>query len=180
MVAYVGGTLVLLAILRIWPRLRKGKEVVVIPGYQNIAEFSYYFAKEIQSELESWQKVDGMIGQQWLVGLWGSSEISAKKMQKRMDTLYREVVKKNRVVYQMLQIKGIDSHAWLVVDMEKLGDGGYHLTVIDSNYPQDHQQYYYHPGMTSFHHRGFGSFVPYTGKNRELKRMERVISKLCR
>jgi hypothetical protein len=165
--------------VKIIKKIRKGKRVVVIPGYKDLAAFSYDFRDEIQRELEGWQKVDGFIGQQWAVGLWGSNEVSASEMQERMDDLYQQVIKQDRVTYQMLQIKGIDSHAWLVIDMEKIDDGGYALTVIDSNYTQDHQTYYFRPGMTHLSYGYLGSFVPYTGKKRELKRMEKKVRKLC-
>ncbi len=158
--------------------LRKGKKVVVVPGYRSINDFSYSNADMIQAELEKWQKGDGFLRQQWAVGLWGSHEISEEKLKKRMDDLYTYVKEEGKIAYQMLQIEGIDSHAWLVFDIEKTSRG-YRLQVLDSNY-QRTQVYTYTEGMTSFHHDYYGDFVPYTGKKSEYEKSLKAITKYCK
>ncbi len=40
--------------------LRNANDVVEIPGFKNFLEFSTHFAKEIQNELESWQKFESV------------------------------------------------------------------------------------------------------------------------
>jgi hypothetical protein len=157
--------------------IRKGKKVVEIPGYENISEFSYYHRSEIQDELEKWQKGDGFIRQQWIVGLAGSSDVSEKNMYKKMNELYDYVAVKGNIAYQKLQIKGITSHAWLVSDMVKTSNG-FDLKVLDSNY-QRTQKYSYKNGMTSFYHSYYGSFVPYTERKREYKKVLTTVKKYC-
>ncbi|ATH06759.1 hypothetical protein BIY24_02025 [Halobacteriovorax marinus] len=157
--------------------IRKGKSVVEIGGYYNIRDFSYDHADLIQRELEKWQKGDGFLRQQWAVGLWGSSEVDEEELKERMDDLYTYVKKEGNIAYQMLQIKGIDSHAWLVFDMEKTSSG-YDILVLDSNY-QRSQVYHYDEGMTSFHHSYYGDFVPYTGKKSEFRKALKAVEKYC-
>ena len=157
--------------------IRKGKKVVEIGGYENINDFSYANADHMQRELEKWQKGDGFLRQQWAVGLWGSSEISEENMKERMDDLYTYVKVEGKIAYQMLQIKGIESHAWLVFDIEKTSRG-YDIQVLDSNY-QRSQVYSYTEGMTSFNHSYYGDFVPYTGKKSEFNKSLKAVKKYC-
>lgn len=164
--------------IRLVKAIRHGRDIVTIPGFSNFEEFSSYYSSEIQSTLESWQKLDGFVFQQWVVGLAGSSEVSPKKMKKKMDALYKDV-KSGDIIYQKLQIKGIDSHAWLVTDMKKTRDG-YDLSVIDSNYPMSTNVYSYSKGDRSFEYPYYGHFVPYTGKMHELRRLKKVVKKFCR
>jgi len=158
--------------------IRFAKGVVTIPGYENFNEFSRDYHDEIQSRLEGWQRTDGMIFQQWVVGLAGSSETTEEKLKKEMDELYKQV-KAGDIVYQKLQIKGITAHAWLVIGMTK-NEYGYDLFVIDSNSPSSTQTYRYKEGNQSFYHSYYGNFVPYTGKNRELKKLKRRVKSFCR
>ncbi|PIK14742.1 hypothetical protein [Halobacteriovorax sp. JY17] len=164
-------------VVKIIKAIRKGKKVVEIGGYENINDFSYANAAHIQAELEKWQKGDGFLRQQWAVGLWGSSEISEEEFKERMDDLYTYVKNEGKIAYQMLQIKGVTSHAWLVFDIEKTTQG-YEIQVLDSNY-QTAQTYSYTEGMTSFHHAYYGSFVPYTGKKGEYETALKAVSKYC-
>lgn len=158
--------------------IRKGKKVVEVPGYRSIYDFSYDNADLIQEELEKWQKGDGFLRQQWAVGLWGSHEVSEEELKERMDDLYDYVKSEGRIAYQMLQIDGIDSHAWLVFDMERTSRG-YRLKVLDSNY-QRSQVYTYTEGMTSFNHSYYGDFVPYTGKKSEYEKSLKAVKKYCK
>lgn len=165
---------------RIIKEIRKGDNLVVIPGYANLKEFSSYsaFASLIQDELERWQRGDGLIRQQWIVGLAGRSSTSAEKMKSIMDELYNYVEVQGNVAYQKLQLPGVVAHAWLVVGMEKTRDG-YDLTVVDSNYRNPYTVSYYE-GMTHLNYSGFGNFVPYLERERELSSVKRVIQKNCR
>jgi hypothetical protein len=158
--------------------IRFARGVVTIPGYENFYDFSRDFYDEIQSRLEGWQRTDGFIMQQWVVGLAGASETSPENLKKKMDELYDQV-SQGDVVYQKLQIKGIVAHAWLVVGMEKT-ENGYEVAVIDSNSPVRTQTYTYTEGDTSFYHYYYGNFVPYTGKNRELRKLKRKVKSFCR
>ncbi len=158
--------------------IRFATDVITIPGFANFNEFSRYFRAEIQSRLDGWQRTDGFLKQQWIVGLAGASETTQEKMKKGMDNLYKQV-SQGDVVYQKLQIKGIVAHAWLVIGMTKVANG-YDLEVIDSNSPVRTQAYRYREGDTSFYHYYYGNFVPYTGHNRELNKLKKKVKKFCK
>lgn len=158
--------------------IRAGKHIVNIPGYSNLREFSRDFQTEIQDELEAWQKVDGFIKQQWIVGLWGSTEKDADDLMEDMDDLYEYVAVQKNVAYQKLQLPGVVAHAWLVTDMHKT-PSGYDLVVHDSNY-YGTRTIPYKVGMTQFHYRSFGEFVPYTERKRELRGLKKVVRRFCR
>jgi len=157
--------------------IRKGKRVVTIPGFQNFNQFSRQFSQEIQSRLETWQRTDGFINQSWIRGLRGKTEVAPEKLREMMDELYTQV-SKGEVVYQMVQLKGIIAHAWLVIDMAQTRDD-YELSVVDSNFPTSTNKYTYRNGMTHFNYPYFGQFVPYTSKDSEQEKLEKVVSKLC-
>ncbi|MCO4793661.1 MAG: hypothetical protein KC493_08120 [Bacteriovoracaceae bacterium] len=158
--------------------IRLGRKVVIVPGYRNLKEFSRDFRSVIQQRLERWQVGDGFMRQQWLVGVWGGSRVSSDELRERMDKLYEEVVENNDVAYQVLQIKGIVAHAWLVVDMERTANG-YRVQVIDSNYLSP-KTFTYRHGDTNFNYPYWGRFVPRTGKKREMKKMKKIVSKFCK
>jgi len=77
-----------------------------------------------------------------------------------------------------LQIKGITSHAWLVVSM-KPGPNGYDVEFIDSNQPQRTQIYTFKNGDRSFYIKDYGNFVPYLEYTREEERLMAVGKKFC-
>ncbi len=157
--------------------IRSAKKIVEIPGFANLYDFSRSFDDLILRELEAWQRKDGFINQQWVAGLSGSSNIKPEAMQKRMDELFVRV-QLGEVVYQKLQMPGVVAHAWLVMGMTQIEDGGYRLLVLDSNtYAPD--TYTYRPGMTSLNYHGFTHFVPYTGKTKEEAKLKRIVAKDC-
>jgi hypothetical protein len=155
--------------------IRMGK-VTEVPGFSNLYDFSRAFSVEIQDRLEKWQKGDGFLRQQWTVGLWGSSETTAEKLKQRMDDLYKYVEVEGKLAYQMLQIKGITSHAWLVLSVEKMEDG-YRLEVLDSNYSST-STIHYRNGQETINN--YGGLVPITGKKKELKKIEKAVSRFCK
>lgn len=159
-------------------KIRAGKDIVVIPGFDNFNEFSLAYRSVIQRELEKWQKGDGVLRFNWVIGLKGSSTIDADKMKDMMDELYDYVEVQGNIAYEKLQIKGIVAHAWLVVNMKKVGNG-YDLQVLDSNYQNQTQLYQYRPGMTSFNHYFYGNFVPYLERKGEMSKLANVILKKC-
>ena len=164
--------------IKIIKNIRKGNQVVEIPGYDNLQDFSYYNRELIQKELEKWQITDGFINQQWIVGLWGSTHKNEKKLKKWMDKLYKYVVTNDNIAYQKVQMRGIDAHAWLVYDMNKTADG-YELEVIDSN-SSSTRTIYYSNGDTSIRDHWYGNIIPYTGRKLELKRVKKAIRKFCK
>lgn len=158
-------------------KIKKGQEVVEIPGFSNFNAFTSEYSREVLEILEAWQIEDGAIDQDWIVGLRGSSEISSDELASRMHDLYAQV-QAGDVVYQKLQIAGITAHAWLVIGMVR-GRNGFDLQVLDSNYSSP-QIYEYRFGDTSLFHNYYGNFVPYTGEVREEERLKRVRSRFCK
>lgn len=140
--------------------LSANKGVVEIPGYRNFYEFSADHSNTILSALEGWQIVDGGFAFGWVRGVSGNHKVDADEFAKMMNETYKIVKSEKKVAYQKLQIEGIESHAWLVVDMEKTGNG-YILDVVDSNY-RGVSQVHYVKGMTQL--REYES-VPYTSRN---------------
>ncbi|MCQ1058887.1 hypothetical protein LRP52_16630 [Photobacterium sp. ZSDE20] len=140
--------------------LIKGKEVLEISGFNNFAEFSIEFKEEIQKYLNLWQLFDGVLLWQWINGLSGSYETTPEKLKKYMDEIYEEVAVRKRVAYVKLQIKGIDSHALLITEIEKTSNGqGYIFNFIDSNSPDSAFTTNYTYGQTYLHL--YNKSVPY-------------------
>jgi hypothetical protein len=160
--------------------IRRGNNIVTIPGFANLRSFSSdpTARRLIQDELESWQRFDGFIRQQWIVGLSGRRISEAAKLKRSMDELYEYVVLEDNIAYQRLSMPGIVAHAWLVVDVHRLGSG-YQLEVVDSNYTGK-QTWTYREGMTNFNYGGFGVFTPYTEQKRELRTLKTVAQRFCR
>ncbi|MBI2606775.1 MAG: hypothetical protein HYW49_11920 [Deltaproteobacteria bacterium] len=160
-------------------RLTQMNRVVEIPGYANLYEFSSDFEQVIQERLEFWQAWDGFVNQAWIRGLAGSTHMRAKKMAARMDRLYQEVEGSHRIVFQMLQLKGITSHSWLVAGMTRILNG-YQLHVVDSNAPLVTRTFLYRYGDTTIYSPSFKEyFVPYRGFTRDLRKIFRTIREYC-
>lgn len=163
---------------KIIDKIRSGKDIVVIPGYRNFGEFSAYHADQIQKELEKWQKADGIGRFNWVIGLAGKNIVEASELKEMMDELYDYVEVQGNIAYQKLQIKGITAHAWLVVNMKKVGNG-YDLEVLDSNFPSRTSMYSYREGQTHFNHFHYGEFTPYLERKGELDRVILAVLKEC-
>ena len=160
-------------------KIRLGSEVVVIPGYRNFSEFSSENEEIIQRELEKWQKGDSFLRFAWVKGLEGNSEVAPLKLKALMDQIYQEVEVNQNISYTKLQIKGIESHAWLIVHMEKF-NGGYNLQIIDSNIATTVENYTYREGETSImENRSSFSFTPYLERTNELVNIYSAITNLC-
>lgn len=164
---------------KIIDKIRSGKEIVEIPGFRNFREFSYTHQKEIQRVLEKWQKSDGVVKFNWVIGLSGENIVSAEKMKEMMDELYQYVEVEGNIAYEKLQIKGITAHAWLVVNMKAV-DGGYDLQIIDSNFNSQTMVYSYREGQTNFSHYYYGDFTPYLERKGEMEKINQVISSACK
>lgn len=163
-------------------RIRNGDDVVNIPGFANLKEFSAAYSNEIIKELEDWQLVDGFVKQKWMQGLSGKSS-SVSDMKTEMDKMYEKVAVNKQLTYAKVQLQGVTSHAMMVGEMEKTADG-YTLQVIDSNSGSEVTTYHYKegddslklaPGMIG----DVDSFVPYVEFTNEVEKMEKVIASTC-
>ena len=160
-------------------RLSTYSEVVEIPGYENLYEFSKDFKGEIISHLESmqWSEIRNIESR----GLSGSSS-SAADMRAQIERAYTDVTLHKDPVYMMLQIPGVDAHAWIIYDVKKT-DVGYDLYVIDSNYELNTIWRYKH-GMKNFNlltQSGAIPFVPYVNSREkaQLAQMKTTLNRLC-
>lgn len=144
--------------IKILAKIRRGTEIVIVPGYKNLREFSLANAENIQNQLNYWQKKDGIIKQKWLNGIKGESHLDPDKLSAMMDDLYQKV-SNGQIVYQMLQFPGIVAHAWLVPEMKKTSKG-YLLTVLDSNFGIYEKTFT--RGQTTLDYEGVYDFIPYT------------------
>ena len=168
-----------LSVKEIIKTIKAGDEVVEIPGYRNLREFTAENYKMIQDTLEGWQKEDGFLNQKWLIGAFKKKKTNPEKLQSKMEKLYKQVEVEGNIVYQMLQMKGIDAHAWLVVGVDKQ-DNGYELTVVDSNYPMYTTKAFYRNGDKSVTGSyGYGRFLPHTGNRGEERGLKKARRKFC-
>lgn len=158
--------------------IRAGQSIVTIPGFSNFAEFSAAYKNEIQAELNAWQRFDGIVWGVWIDGLKGSTKVKPEVLNTMMDTVYQYVEVDKKIAYQKLQIKGITSHAWLIVGMKK-AEAGYEIGLIDSNMPRMSRNYTYKIGDSSFNEKSYGDFVPYLEFTREESRISSVAKKFC-
>ena len=158
--------------------IRRGENVFTIPGFANFAEFSKYAQKDIQAELNDWQIYDGVVLGSWMDGLQGDTRIEPSKLKISLDQLFTYVETKQKVAYQKLQIKGITSHSWLVMGMRSMPNG-YEVGYVDSNNPNQCQNYSYKNGEDSFFIKGYGNFVPYLGFTREEERLVTAARTYC-
>lgn len=157
--------------------IRNMDGITEIPGFNNFEEFSIAFEKEIQAELERWQRFESVRGT-WIRGLRGSSSVSAEWLKTLMDNVYEEVVTNKNIAFQKLQMKGVTAHAWLVVNMYK-AEKGYDLEVLDSNFPNQTSFYQYRIGDHHLEYPYFGQFVPYLENVNESKWLNETIQEEC-
>ncbi len=158
--------------------LKRGNRVVEIPGYRNLKEFSAIHYRLIQKELEQWQKKDGFLRFRWIRGLRGYYNVTPDSLKFIMDNIYEEFTTSNAIMYQKLQMKGVTSHAWLLIDMIK-NENGYTMTVVDSNFTIP-RSFTYREGDTSLMYPGsYGRFVPYTEQRNEWGDLERARDYYC-
>lgn len=156
--------------------LTANNQVVEIPGFKNLQEFSEHYRDLFQTILDQWQVVDGVLFLGWLRGISGEVDIPPDELRQSMDDLYQRVVVQGEVTYQRLQIPGIVAHAWLVIDM-LVQDNGYDLVVVDSNYQTPYVMPY---RFGQSHIDAYGS-APYTSRNgMEMMGYELAHDKYCR
>jgi hypothetical protein len=169
-------------------RLVSRSEVVVIPGYGDLVSFTKDFKPEIQSALNAWQLRDAFLNQAYLRGLHGQARFrEASAMKARLDKVFAEftaAATTGDVLWVMLQMPGIYSHASLIHTMESSPDGGYRIAMVDSNFPGKFVEYVYRPGDLDLFPanvkvgKGYAS-VPYSGFSRDLRRIHGALARYC-
>ncbi|MBS1961541.1 MAG: hypothetical protein JST04_04955 [Bdellovibrionales bacterium] len=172
---------------RLVRRLVSRKEVVTIPGYADFRSFTKDFEPVVQSELNAWQLRDAFINQAYLRGLSGVSHYRhPEKFRARLEkvfTEYNEARARGDVVWVMLQMRGIASHASLIRGMELTPDGGFRIAMVDSNFPDKLVEYVARPGDLELNPSSIQvddyTSVPYAGFTRDLRRIHRAVERYC-
>jgi hypothetical protein len=158
--------------------IRNSNKTIVIPGYKSFQEFTNENQALIQKELNSWQLYDGVVLGGWIDGLKGETKIDSELLRNKMNELNEYVAVKNKIGYVKLQIKGITSHAWLIID-SKPATGGQVIGYIDSNWPLQTNEYQYKWGDQSFNLKSYGDFVPYLEFTREEEKLNSIAQSFC-
>jgi hypothetical protein len=158
--------------------IRNSNKTIVIPGYKNFQEFTHENQSLIQKELNAWQLFDGVVLGGWIDGLKGETKIDSELLRNKMNELNDYVAVKNKIGYVKLQIKGITSHAWLIID-SKPETNGLVIGYIDSNWPLQTNEYQYKWGDQSFNLKSYGDFVPYLEFTREEEKLNSVAQSFC-
>lgn len=158
--------------------LAAGKKVVEIPGYHDMNSFSRDWQKPIQAKLEQWQKVDGFLKFKWIEGLSGSTMEKPEKIASLLDGLLADVETKKEIQWTMLQLKGIPSHSALVLHVEKT-PALYTTKHLDSNYVGRIESFAYKIGDTHFYEPGYGRFVMYPGRKKDLQNFKVAADNYC-
>lgn len=172
---------------RIIRQLVARNAVVVIPGFRDLFAFSKAYEREIQAALDAWQIRDSVINQAYVRGLSGRARFRRPAgMKARLDEVFREFLAakaKGDVLFLMLQMRGIASHASLLHAMEASADGGYRMGMVDSNFPERIVEYVYRPGDLELSPANVDvddyASVPYAGYARDLHRIHRAVERSC-
>lgn len=168
-----------LEVTKILRSLKSMNTPVIIPGYTDFLTFTEANKAEVQSMLEAWQREDGFINQQWVRGISGKYELPPADMKVRMDNLFNLFQKSPHPMWVMAQIKGISSHAFLVLEMIPRG-AGYELRMIDSNEPLITKTFNYESGDRFLKHpKDKYSFVPYSGFQKDYELILGSVVRRC-
>jgi hypothetical protein len=153
--------------------------VVAIPGYASFAEFSRDYEREILRNLERWQRIDGVLGFRWVDGLMGRHWTSSRKLRLIMERIHDRVAVRHEILFEKLALRGIISHAYLVIGSRKTDDG-YEMDVIDSNHPQETLTVTYTSGERSLHMPDGGlAFVPYLDFQEDMRPIQGALRRFC-
>ncbi len=164
-------------------KLKEEKEVVEIPGYNNLREFSSAWAAEFQIVITKWQEEETWAGQ-WTKAIDAnfSDKLNPEQLKKRMDDLYFRM-KAGEIVFQRLPFyDSIVVHAWIVFDMEPT-EQGYRLKVIDSNQSFDDSGHYevdYFYGDRYIGHNGSKVVPTFEQNEYETEKFKAARRRYCR
>lgn len=167
-------------LMKILATLRLMNEVVVIPGFSDFVTFSKTYHFDVQSMLNEWQKIDGLLNFEWLRGISGQASLNPLAMKARMFDVYDYYKTSPTPLWVMAQIRGITSHGFLIVDMEQTPKG-FMMEVIDSNHPLETYTVEYQEGDRFLRPRDEKyTFVPYVGFQNDYKLLAGALKKECK
>lgn len=159
--------------------LRNMNGSVVIPGYHDFESFTRDWKPQIQGMLNDWQRDDGFFNFEWIRGVSGRSRLDPVAMQARMKNIFDHYKASPAPLWIMAQIKGIESHSFLVLNMSAR-DNGYDLEVIDSNHPLELLKVEYYVGDVNLKApKGKYTFVPYAGFQQDFRIISATLIREC-
>jgi hypothetical protein len=159
--------------------LRNMNQVVTIPGFTDFKSFTKAYQVQTQKMLNDWQKFDGVINREWERGISGHSSLPSAALELQMHKVFDFFKNSPLPVWVLVQIKGISSHAYLILDMEQVSNGlDFH--VIDSNHPEKKGLVQYRYGQTSLREVGEKyTFVPYVGFQNDFRLISASLKTHC-
>jgi hypothetical protein len=166
---------------KLMEKIAKNNEVVEVPGFSNLKDFTWAFRYELLDLLNHWQKFDGFVRMTWVNTLAGAQSASPQELENRMNDLYDLVTRQKKIVYQKLKYSDSDIHAWLVTKVVPF-KSGYTLSVVDSNAATRVLKVLYTRGAESLQLSSASqvlSFVPYTEKDEHFSKFYKNIRKYC-
>lgn len=155
-----------------------GLRRITAPGNATLSRFSATYQREITEALGQWQMADSFLRFGWMNGLQGKVIAGPERLLSTMGDL-KQKVDRGQIVFQMLQVKGPNAHAWLVYDLKNNPLGGLDLSTVDSNEPSALRTYSYQPGMSHLHFY-LGDFSPVTQREGELQSAMKTLARDCR
>jgi hypothetical protein len=152
----------------------------------------------IQKSLNAWMAGDSFIRQTWILGLEGSVTKNPTDLDAHLENIYQDFQETNGIIVQLLQFKGIESHAWLLTDIQKSAKG-FELEIVDSNDPQLPVRLTIHldafemnpaagepflfPGNEKHYSQHISAYYPsftaYTHFRPELKKLQKAVAEYC-
>lgn len=179
-------------------KLARGEEVVPIPGFWNMYEFSKLYQEKITSVLNR-LGVECVANGDCAKRIGDrSSASSAEDMRSRMDALYSRFIGHQDVLFARIELSKFGplySHSILVVNVEPIrpvtgnplalmtGIAGYFLWVIDSNDPNQVRILEYRPGDTSLKYQWNGkpyNMMMYPDYEEDLNSFKTAIANYCK
>ncbi|RYZ92499.1 MAG: hypothetical protein EOP06_04115 [Proteobacteria bacterium] len=148
-----------------------GKEVVRVPGYKNLREFSRDFEAILRRVIAKAQ-VGSILKLRFFDGLTGSSTLPADKLREIMLGIQKKLEVEPGILYSMLQSPGLAAHSLLFIGSESFSDG-IDFFVVDSLLKSPRRLSY------KFGDERFGAGVPYL-KHNNLNKKREIAERFCR
>lgn len=153
-------------------KLLRGKSILTIPGFKNLAEFTDFYRLPIQKELLRFRNRSILMDQAWTRKILRPVRLSSEKVAKTIEET-QALLKAGDIPYWLLQMTTTEAHSWLILGIEETQTGA-RLTVLDSN-ENGQKQVVYETGdrFLDMNH------VPFIDRKNETRRFRRLIQRAC-
>lgn len=109
-------------------------QITHVQCFNNLHDFTLAHKNQLLRLVSDWQ-VQDTYNLHFILGLKGSPRIRPEKLAANIEEIYHLVKVRHQITYAMLQLPGVASHAWLVIDVVRTNTG-FILDVLDSNFPK--------------------------------------------